>query len=40
MTLIKNRCENCGGFMKVEKNGDNYEVICPECNKEDEEEEL
>lgn len=37
MVFLINKCEKCMGFMKVEKIGDEYWLICPNCDKEKEE---
>ena len=38
MAFLKNRCDGCAGFMKIEKIGENYHLKCPNCDEEEEEE--
>lgn len=31
MGFLRNHCEKCLEFMKVEKKGDDYVMVCPNC---------
>lgn len=39
MMVLKNLCEKCLEFMKVEKIGKEYFLICPVCEKNKEKDE-
>ncbi|VVB78686.1 Uncharacterised protein [uncultured archaeon] len=33
MVVLRNKCEKCLEFMKVEKVGEDYFLTCPNCEK-------
>ena len=38
MVFSRNRCEKCLEYMRVDKKGSDYVLVCPNCEREKDEE--